>query len=355
MKALLILLFLVFISCDDRHVYFTYSGEPGDPGNNNGEGTDVSQYIENLTTSREEETHPYFSPDGEQIIFTKHLSGNSEIYKMKRDGSEAHDITRAANSLEQTPQFSPDGSKIIYVSDQGNSFNIFTMDYTGSNQLNLSNSEYNEILPSYSPTGDRILFTRISGVNRGIYSITPDGSNLKRLTLNAGDKNPSYSHDGQFITYSSPGPQSIDIFIMDANGNNRRNLTNDNINESAPVFFPGSYDICFATKSGLFLMDMNGMNVRRFNSSAGDPTYPLISPDGELILYLDLWEYKNSLFIARVDERIEPIKLKDSVLNGPFHHFSYNGKSVVFSSNINGNYDIFIIDLSEINSLLYPN
>ena len=54
MKAIIFLLFFVFISCDVRHVYFTYSGEPGE-NNNNNENTDVSRYIENLTTSHEEE------------------------------------------------------------------------------------------------------------------------------------------------------------------------------------------------------------------------------------------------------------------------------------------------------------
>ena len=66
MKKYILLLLIFLISCDTRHVYYTYQGLPDENNNNT---TDISDHIENLTRSLQDETHPLISPLFQYIVF----------------------------------------------------------------------------------------------------------------------------------------------------------------------------------------------------------------------------------------------------------------------------------------------
>jgi len=352
MKRINIFFLIIFLfSCDTRHVYYTYQGLPEDEPET---PADISEYIENLTDSPQDELHPRFSPDSKEIVFTKSQQNNSEIYIMNVTGASTNNITRTENAIEQTPFFSPDGNKIVYISNKTGVFNVHVMDKSGSNPLNLTNGTDNEISPVYSPDGGTIMFLRISGRENGIHIMNPDGTNLRLLTQNNTIRNPVFSPDGFYITFTALGENSQDVMIMKADGGEQRNLSQNIFDEMSPVFLPNSKEICYAVISGLFIMDINGRNIKRLTSGTGSPVYPEFSPDGNLVLYLDIDNYNNTLYLARVDNAIQPLKLKDSVVNGPFHHFSPNGNLVVFSSAVNGNYEIYILNLKDIQDTLYP-
>lgn len=74
---------------------------------------------------------PSYSPDGKYIVFSSIGNGNSDIYIMNADGSNAKRLTQTSGS-ETESSFSPDGKKIAFASTGAGKTNIYTMNIDGS-------------------------------------------------------------------------------------------------------------------------------------------------------------------------------------------------------------------------------
>ena len=92
-----------------------------------------------------------------------------------------------------------------------------------------------------------ILFVTLRHVERNnsihqnweLYLVQPDGTGLTRLTQNDRvDTSPSWSPDGRQIAFRSRVDGSADIFVMDANGENWRNLIKDPEDSILDDFYP---------------------------------------------------------------------------------------------------------------------
>lgn len=93
--------------------------------------------------------------------------------------------------------------------------------------------------PAWSPLGDRIAFVSTTSGGDEIYTIDTQGNDLRRLTENSWewDKHPSWSPDGsQIVFYSNRENGRRQIWIMNADGSNPRNLSNDEFENWDPVW-----------------------------------------------------------------------------------------------------------------------
>ena len=88
-----------------------------------------------------------------------------------------------------------------------------------------------------------------------IYVMDADGGNQRRLTNNpASDYAPSWSPDGKRIVFVSDrdghvdanGWPTGDIYVMDADGGNPQNLTNNPFHDSLPSWSPDGKRIAFS-------------------------------------------------------------------------------------------------------------
>src|SRR6185436_16800620 len=92
---------------------------------------------------------------------------------------------------------------------------------------------------------------------------------------------PSFSPDGTKILFGSGeamNPNGIEIFVMNANGSNRVQLTNNSVTDGFPAWSPSGTKIIFASGDvfeeaavDLFVMNADGSNRTRLtNNSALD-------------------------------------------------------------------------------------
>ena len=83
---------------------------------------------------------PSWSPDGRKIAFNSRRivadGTRNDIFVMTADGKELEQITEDGRS--RSPVYSPDGTKIAYVSRRDGDSNIFLMDANGSNAVKLT-------------------------------------------------------------------------------------------------------------------------------------------------------------------------------------------------------------------------
>ena len=103
-----------------------------------------------------------------------------------------------------------------------------------------------------------------------------------------------WSDDGGQITYTQgffAGQASdvSDIWIMQADGGGRRNLTNSAANDGVAAFSPDGRRVVFRSSRGgqfdLFLMDLDGSNLRQLTNDAARDNFPVFAPSGDAIVF----------------------------------------------------------------------
>ncbi|HIE27143.1 TPA: tetratricopeptide repeat protein [Candidatus Poribacteria bacterium] len=258
-----------------------------------------------LTFNVHSDGNPTFSADGKLIAFDSNRDGNSAIYIMdadgknqrkliftgktsSEDGSTADAENRSMGNLRYyAPSFSPDGSRIVFAG-------YYIEGSKGRNaEFGMRNSElrkarplvfFASILPSFHPSISLQLSNNLgvetnssnhapSGYNvvSQIYVVDVDGKNLRQLTnVSAINSNPSFSTDGKKIVFDSNrnprgdefGESNSGIHIMDADGENQMRLTSDEYISMEPVFTPDGKKIVFTGQKtdsdnlGIYIMDL---------------------------------------------------------------------------------------------------
>ena len=134
-----------------------------------------------------------------------------------------------------------------------------------------------------------------------IYVMNDDGKNVRQLTQTLlPEYDPSWSPDGKYIlfrrnlgpTEKKPLAQQFDIFIMDADGSNERRLTSHPQNDTSPCWSPDGKQIAFTgIRDGLpniHIMELATGNIRQLTKNEDRKAYassPSWSPDGKHIVH----------------------------------------------------------------------
>ena len=123
----------------------------------------------------------------------------------------------------------------------------------------------------------QIAFVSNRSGNWDIYVMDVDGGNPRNLTKNRhNDWHPSWSPDGEQIAFGSNREGNLEIYVMDVDGRNPRNLTKDghgefNPSESYPSWSPDGKRIAFASgRNGhwdIYVMDADGQNPRQLTNN----------------------------------------------------------------------------------------
>jgi TolB protein len=185
-----------------------------------------------LTGDAEAENYPSWAADGKRLVYTRDLDG-SAIYVINSDGSGELRLSPTPG-LDATPSWSPDGTRIVYVrlrqAPQPNippmtDIRIMNADGTGDHVI-LADTTFS-VEPRWSINDQVVFMSLMRGGDLEIFTMNLDGSDLRQLTNAATNGDPVWSPDGSRISFGSDreGGDRLNIFVMNADGTGVEQLT----------------------------------------------------------------------------------------------------------------------------------
>lgn len=227
----------------------------------------------NLTNNPAEDTEPAWSPDGQKIAFVSDRTGNEDIWLMDSNGGNPQNLTQDPLDYDSSPAWSPDGSQIAF----GKGSRLFVMNANGSDQHDLGGPAGGNYNPDWSPDGSLIAFWA-GGGDAEIWVISPGGSGLRNVTNNPNtdDFNPSWSPDGQLIvleTATNGGYEELHTIRPDGTG--RAILgTEPGGGDEAPAWSPDGQRIAFNRSGDIFVMNADGSGRVNLTDSQDNDFHP---------------------------------------------------------------------------------
>jgi TolB protein len=227
----------------------------------------------------------YFSPDGKKIIFQAEEQGSGnpfyQIFVMDLETGVFHRVSPGAGRTTCS-YFRPDGKKIIFASSH--------LDPDVKKQYRLEQEQRARDKAS----GKRRRYQWDFDPYMDIYEANPDGTDLKRLTKTPGyDAEGSYSPDGKQIVFCSNRDGNLELYIMDADGMNVRQLTHaPGCYNGGPFFSPDGKRVIFRSDRKkkdhlqLYVINADGSGERALTDDLSWVFWaPFWYKDGKRIIY----------------------------------------------------------------------
>lgn len=247
----------------------------------------------NLTNSERDDREPAWSPDGSLLAFASYRTGPANLFVMNADGSGVRQVTDNP-AVDGRPRWSPDGDLLAFYSFRSQRRGL----------LWLVSAQGGDVLPVLAdqtpgPTTDcsggfpggwfpdgRILFRGSRGDIEAlqICSVRPDGSDLRVIfsEKEVFSYHPALSPDGRKIAFASDRDGNPEIYVIDVDGGNLRRLTDDPAIDEYPTWSPDGQWIAFhSNRDGdfdIYIMRPDGSDLRRLTDDPADDMQPAWSP-----------------------------------------------------------------------------
>jgi TolB protein len=277
----------------------------------------------------------YFSFDESRLIF------QSTRDTFKCDQEFVMDLATGSTHLVSTGKgrttcgyFFPGNSRVLYASTHhllptcppppdfskgyawavSPEYDIFTANEDGTDLRQMTFTPGYDAEATVSPRGDRIVFTSLRGGDLDLYSMNLDGSDLLQLTHELGyDGGAFYSWDGTRIVYrawhyadsttadeyrqllarNTVRPLRMELFVMNADGSNKHQITSNGAANFAPFFHPDNRRIIFASNMGdpsgrnfdLYLIADDGTGLEQVTTSDTFDGFPMFTRDGKHLVF----------------------------------------------------------------------
>lgn len=233
-------------------------------------------------------------------------------YFMPGDSTIIYASTHLASAVCPPPPAPRKDKKYLWPIDA--SYDIFVANMQGNIIKQLTKSPGYDAEATVSPQGDKIVFTSTRNGDLDLYIMDINGKNVRQITNELGyDGGAFFSPDGKKIIFrasrpSTPeaikeykdllkaglvAPTEMELFVVDVDGKNLRQLTKLGKANWAPYFHPDGQRIIFSsnhhTERGfpfnLFMINLDGTGLRQVSFDPTFDSFPMFSPDGKKLAF----------------------------------------------------------------------
>lgn len=224
---------------------------------------------------------------------------------------------------------------------------------TGANSQGLLRLTYDTGTDSYvrwSPDGSRIVFQTNRDGNYEIYVMNADGSNQRNLTNNpATDQFPAWSLDGQSIVFMTDRDGNREIYRMSQDGSGLTNLTNNPAADTYPYWgnlggfvTPRPAILFTSDRSGnndIFSMNTDGSNAVNLTLNPASDYAAVSSVEGR-VAFTSERDGNAEVYVMNSDGGGQTNLSLNNASDG-YPYFSPDGAWITFTTNRDGNYEIY--------------
>jgi Tol biopolymer transport system component len=288
-----------------------------------------------MLTFAGENAEAYWNPAADELIFQATRPGLTEcdqIFTMDDRGQNLQ-LVSTGEGRTTCAYFFPGGDRILYSSTHAKNpgcppppdysrgyvwalydYDVYTANPDGSGLERLTETPGYDAEATISSDGGRIVFTSSRDGDLEIYTMKSDGTDLRRLTHEAGyDGGPFFSADGTRIVYRAYHPTdleelgdyrsllaeglvrpgTLEIFVMDADGSNKRQITSNGAANFGPFFHPDGERIIFSSNLhapdgrnfDLYLINVDGTGLERVTTHPEFDGFPMFTSDGSRLVF----------------------------------------------------------------------
>jgi TolB protein len=229
-----------------------------------------------ITINRNLNINPNWSPDGRSIAYSSYRTGVPDILISNIYAGTMENPTKGVGQ-NFLPMFSPDGTRLLFMSMRDGNSEIYLMNRDGSDVRRLTNNPAIDGSPTWSPTGTQVAFTSERTGTPQIYVMNVDGSGLRRVSSESYADRATWSPAPyNEIAYSARTGPGFDIKILSiANGETRQITFGEGTNES-PAWAPNGRHLAFMStrqgRSQIFTVDRDGRNLRQITRDGNNTT-----------------------------------------------------------------------------------
>ena len=254
--------------------------------------------------------------------------------------------------FKQRPAWSPDGKQLVFSRHKGNRIELALMSADGTGEKTLTTGKFPQYDACWSPDGAKLAFTHVAQTpgqgNLEVYLAKLDVFEPQKFAGDQGklshEEYPAWSPDGKWIAYSSTHEGNQELYVADAEGANHRRLTNDPAFDAHPAWSPdGRQIVCATSRWGDFeiaVIEVETGNVTRLTESRGLDDYPVFSPDGRRLAFLSNRDGNYEIYCSDA-AGLHPVNITQHAAVDNFPAWTPAGK-LGFVSNRDEVWDIYV-------------
>ena len=211
---------------------------------------------------------------------------------------------------EDADAFGGPPHSIAFHSNRDGNNEVYVMNPDGSAQTRLTMESRNDGRPDVSPNGQQIVFvsnriipeTNPSG-DFEIFVMDSDGGDVRQLTSNgAEDSWPRWSPNGQWVAFHSNVDGNFEIYVIRPDGTDLIRVTDYAGLDQYPEWSPNGKQLAIRRDTDLYLIDPDGSNPMQLTAgTTGFNQMASWSPDGKQLAFLSNRQGYASVFVTDAD------------------------------------------------------
>ena len=258
-----------------------------------------------LTTDGQLKRDPVYVNAGDEIVYSvEHRTPRLILNRLRLSDGVVTRLHPEASLPELKPSFARNENIYTFLAMTGNDHLTVRVRDVKSKQVRILKSSGAVVWnAAITPDGKQVVYN-ISG-QLILRSLSDDQETS--LTKSAGRNDwPNISADGKRIVFSSSRNGDFDLYVMKLDGSEVRRLTESPGLDMRPVWSPDGKQIAFTrNRDGnyeIYAMHADGSNVRQITHHDERDDYPAWHPDGKKIVYVSERDGNYDLYLAEIPE-----------------------------------------------------